>query len=244
MEKKKFIIILIAIFVLLAISFIIFKNKEKLFFGEKNKTQKVSETQKILEIQADEELKNCNSLEKKEEKDNCFQNLAIKKESEKYCQFIENKNLRESCYFEFATWQGKENINLCEKIENEDQKLYCKAKISLDKIYCEKMKDENQKTGCFLYLAFIFGDEKICADIKNDDGKNICFAVANLKEEFCEKILTENDKNNCYFILANFKKEPTLCDKISKEKNIEDCKYQVEKDFYDDLIKKRNENKK
>ncbi len=237
--RKKFLIILTLIVVILGLTIFVLKEKEKLLFT------KLIKNPLIEESKIDEEFEKCNSLNSNLEKDLCFQNLAIKKENEKYCEKINDENIKESCYFSLANISGKENIKLCDKIKNEDQRLFCQVKISLDKSYCEKVKDKNQKISCFSYLAFIFSDEKMCDDIKEDeDKKNLCLALSNLNQEFCEKISKISDKNDCYYIMANLLKNEKICEKISKEENIQICKKHIEKGFYEDLIKKRNENKK
>lgn len=75
---------------------------------------------KMSEIEAD---KFCSSFSNKK-KDNCYSKLAFAHNKSIYCKNIDSSRTRDNCYVNFA-FAG--DYELCDKIENQYQKLSCRS---------------------------------------------------------------------------------------------------------------------
>jgi len=165
------------------------------------------------------ELKTC---EEKPDylKNNCYINLAVKKEMPSICENIRMQpgiydafsfiRLKNSCYLSVA--EKKKDVTICDSIiDFRRQVEECIAKASNNPSQCEDLQEDGYKQLC---LAVSKNKISLCKEI---DYSSLCytsFAKQRKDPSICKKIEDEISQFNCYTELAKELEMPSLCEKV------------------------------
>jgi len=233
LNKKIIAIIFVILIILLFITFAgiyFFDKDQNSVVTEKEKTTTVEEEKKEVNIDEPQEVLDCDSILDLNEKNICFENIAIEKKDLKICEKINTDNYISNCgdKIKLEIALEKKDISLCSQTEEYYYLFVCiKDLINQENFAKHKCSElsENEKNICndiFLEKEAIQEDDiSVCSEISAENRKQECF-IKFIKEkdslDFCE-LLDGDVKNICMEILVNElainNKDINICEKLS-----------------------------
>lgn len=104
-------------------------------------------------------------------------NIAIDTLNETLCENVINQTLKDNCYLNIAI--KKEDYSLCEKIIIQNNKDMCyryECDYNPDPDVCEKIFSQKNKDYCYLHVAIKKQNEFLCEEIVSEYYKDSCYA--------------------------------------------------------------------
>ena len=125
----------------------------------------------ILFIQFDKEPSNEKGLNIDSSENNLDEELAE-------CNFNSTDPL--PCFERLSL--DKDDITLCNNLENPDERESCKsnfARVKNDESYCNLIEENFYKNSCYWWIAYDKRNPSICSNIVDAELKNSCIKAAN-----------------------------------------------------------------
>lgn len=117
-------------------------------------------------INMDESI--CEEMENKEEKWNCFYDLAVVKGDETFCREIKDASLKENCHYDLAVKTS--NLNTCSRTGDREEDCFREIlEKTRDESLCEEMDNKYLKENCYYYLAVINKNPDLCSKSGNKE---------------------------------------------------------------------------
>lgn len=249
-KKLKYIIIIFAIVVVIAITSLFYYQKQETFLGKnyqqimqqmgKEEANKIiSKDNEIYEAaSANSDISQCSGISTEEQRDLCVKLIAIKAKNIKLCKKINAESIEEACKdrvnYELAV--AANNLELCKTINENYLINSCVVRIvsrlGYSKLDCEAL-EEPQKDIC---LSYFFGendseDKDILVCQKENDIECLYGIFAEQDSlDFCES-LEEDFKGACVQVVAKrlaFKnRDLDLCNEFITLEEREACRERI-----------------
>jgi len=188
-------------------------------------------------------------------KDNCFNEVATKKNEAAFCAFITvlNPSMKDNCYKTIAV--ALNDAKICLQIKDKSVSDECTKTIALSQssaTECNSIASTIERDDCFTQLAQKLKDYKMCNNIsssrsftafKKDECLNSLLA-STTSEKICALYIDKTLADNCYNSIAVNTSNFDLCDKIASDYNSNMCVFNVDKNVlkleYCTIIKDSN----
>lgn len=174
----------------------------------------------------------------------CYFNVGKDKKDISYCKTLKSEGI-EACYSGVA--EAMKDPAICKEIKDEHTLDSCYYKVAdvVDNVNkCKDIPSESAswQANCYERIAKLEGDIEICKQIQNAARVDLCYSsVAAYKKDssMCDIIKDTKTKDSCYLKVAVNACDASICNKMSDEagktlgsSSREDCKKQVETDYY------------
>ncbi|MEW6295875.1 MAG: fibronectin type III domain-containing protein [Candidatus Diapherotrites archaeon] len=188
-------------------------------------------------------------------KDNCFNEVATKKNEAAFCAFITvlNPSMKDACYKTIAV--ALNDAKICLQIKDKTVSDECTKTIALSQssaTECNSIAGVTERDDCFTQLAQKLKDYKVCNNIsssrsftafKKDECLNSLLSSAT-DEKICALYIDKTLADNCYNSIAVNTGNFDLCEKIVSDYNSDVCVFNVDKNVlkleYCTIIKDAN----
>ena len=198
-KQIKIIILIIVVLLILGIVFFIF-GRPQVKKGEVQIDKEILETGYPKEYNISKKAvteKNtdyCLEL-RGEEQDNCILAVATVNNESKFCQEIENEDLKKQCQelFIYRQASADKNVSSCLTVENEGYKNQCLKEVfrQYDNLNQCQNPDQPLQDLCesivYSKIAFTQEDVEVCKKIKDPDIKASCLIVVSDKPKDSDK---------------------------------------------------------
>lgn len=132
-------------------------------------------------IKIDESI--CREMENKEEKWNCFHDLAVIKGDEVFCREIKDTSLKENCHYDLAVKIS--DLNTCSRTGDREEDCFREIlEKAKDESLCEEIDNKSLKENCYYRLAIVNKNPDLCS--KSGNNENNC-RIEIKREEIGEK---------------------------------------------------------
>jgi hypothetical protein len=151
----------------------------------------------------------------------CYHRAALAMDDSALCEKAMEQ--KDECYQDVAVASG--NATLCDKIEPMQAVKACYAALRLPLPACEMMQMPAQGE-CYLELAITNSDPTLCAKAGYSSG-DVCYStLAERTHNFvlCTNVTNLPDRESCYSVAAGATSNATWCDRISDYWKKETCR--------------------
>jgi hypothetical protein len=168
--------------------------------------------------------------------DNCFSQLASKKNDTSLCMRVNSSYTRDNCISNIAT--AKNNPSMCDSMSVSASRNMCKNQIferlaitEKDVSYCKLLIVENGSNQdmvdrCIFSMAKKLNDSSYCGQITNVFAKELCL-TGSIDPNSCSQISDSRGKEACLYIAAVYSNDPERCTTMPSDAMRDNCYIQV-----------------
>lgn len=175
----------------------------------------------------------CFKIQGDQHKKSCYEDfflyMKIDNPAQSDCQLVDQQNEKDTCYNTLAI--NEKDVDICNNISDTIKKEECYIYVSTvtkDFTYCNYLQDHTTKSNCFLLSAKYSLDFSECTKIPLPHIFGPCYKyLASETEDI--KICEQLDKNNvaaiddCYKAIADKKNDASFCDLVVRKHTKEKC---------------------
>jgi len=172
--------------------------------------------------------------------DQCFSNLAIRKNDSYMCMKINSSYSRDTCLSKIATTLLRPDI--CESISLNVSRNLCKNQIypqlaikNRDTAFCKLIITDSpgaQLTAvdaCIISMTAELNDKTYCNQVSGEFAKEFCL-TGRIDPASCDKINEAQGRDACRYISAVYSKDPGACASMPSSSVKDNCYLQIAKD--------------